>query len=233
MAKPSFMAGLLYLMFWGVCNAQEYSSIPQSSCINPEAITASDFGKCDSMHANIESCTRPTASAMRRACFCRQEVLNGIIEYYHDSPIFSIANICCSCQSEMRFCLGMNNQDIWLDFLDEWHTKCDSEITYTLTTPILSSYTPIDINACNSAWNGCMTESSERAKCQNSTIHDEELQSCFCRTQVLAAAFTCSYFGNVSCHLRPGATSAIRGHSYCPEFPSVVQSLLSVRTLRC
>jgi hypothetical protein len=139
-----------------------------------------------------------------------------------------MAYLCCSCENELRFCSGMSIGDTWLDIIDTWHSKCDTKITFTPTTPVLSTYSHIDFQICNSVWDGCVTESAERVKCQSYTADEGELRSCLCKTKVLAAAFTCSYVGNVSCLMNPGTLSAVRGYSYCANFLSAVQPFVNV-----
>jgi len=122
----------------------------------------------------------------------------------------------------------MSTPETWQELMDVWHSKCDTKITFAPTTPVLSTYSPIDLQMCNSVWDGCVTESAERVRCRTYTANEDGLSSCLCKTKVLAAAFTCSYVGNVSCLMKPGTLSEVRGYSYCPNFLSVIQPLVNV-----
>ena len=226
----TFNIRLLYLAILVVCCAQDITDYPQSFCFDPDARTASGYGKCASLVAEFTGCNK-TATAhgtAGAACLCRQEIVNGIFEYYHHLWVYILANKCYSCENERRFCLGMNNFGFGMDLLDIWHEKCDAKITFEPTTPILTSYSQIDLNICSSVWDGCVTESAGRAKCRSYTTDKSALLSCMCRTQILAAAYTCSYIGNVSCLEIPGALSDVRGYSYCTDFSSIVRPSVNV-----
>ncbi|KAH8695821.1 hypothetical protein GQ44DRAFT_765065 [Phaeosphaeriaceae sp. PMI808] len=132
-----------------------------------------------------------------------------------------------SCENETLFCGGMNSNFDISDIADSWHSVCDSRITFTPTTPALSTYSSIDINACKSAWDGCMSQSAEVSKCRGYTTKEREFQSCLCQPQMLSAAFTCSYYANVSCEFAPGTLSKVNGYAYCSNFMAVVGPLVN------
>lgn len=122
----------------------------------------------------------------------------------------------------------MNSNFDVSDIVDSWHSKCDSDIMFRPTTPVLSTYSSIDLNACKSAWDGCISQSAEASKCSGYTTKESELQSCLCQPPMLSAAFTCSYYANVSCKLAPGTLLEVRGYAYCSNFMAVVGPLVNV-----
>lgn len=201
---PFLWSLLLSFQALPLSSAQSYTPLPQSSCLNPAAITATGYGKCESVVSEFAKCnsTARTEKAAAATCICRQEMLNGIFD----------------CENESRFCGGMNSGPYLFDLADSWHSACNSRITFTPTTPALSTYSSIDIDACSSAWDGCISQSAEASKCLGYTTKESELQSCMCQPQMLSAAFTCNYYANVSCELTPGTLSEVLGYSYCSNF---------------
>ncbi|PVH93135.1 hypothetical protein DM02DRAFT_677047 [Periconia macrospinosa] len=194
--------------------AQDFTAVPQASCLNAAARTATGYGKCESMMSEVMRCDASVSTNKPAAasCFCRQEILNSILE----------------CQNESNFCSGMNNGYLWANTVKYWHEKCDTKISFSPTTPVLSTYSSIDINACSTAWEGCVIQSAEISRCRTLSAQSSQLTSCMCRPALLSAAFTCSYYANVSCTMVPGTLSEVQGYEYCTGFMGVVGPLANL-----
>ncbi|KAF2473724.1 uncharacterized protein BDR25DRAFT_352228 [Lindgomyces ingoldianus] len=204
---------------------QYYSSttrFPQTSCLNPVAQTASDYGKCSSLVSEFARriVYLPTGNAERNL---RVHSSESSLQKREDMRL-----TIHRCENESNFCNGMNNGDTWNDLADSWHSACDSRITFSPTTPALSTYSSIDILACSTAWDGCISQSAEVVKCRTFSTQESQLTSCMCRPAVLSAAFTCSYYANVSCQLVPATLSNVAGYEYCSGFMDVVGVLANV-----
>jgi hypothetical protein len=113
------------------------------------------------------------------------------------------------------------------------HSICDSSITFTPTTPAVSTITaPVDSRCGDPFESACHQASDGVQNCQFSfsgtaSSSIEAKINCLCQSTLLSEAFTCEYVGNVTCSDKPVATSSLYGYGLCSNFPAFFQSMLT------
>jgi hypothetical protein len=122
-----------------------------------------------------------------------------------------------SCENEMRQC-GLNYafDSSAQQVLQNWHQDCDSFITFTPTTPPLTSLTAtFNQQICTALESSCLSFDVEYSSCTDSYTAFTDLKSCICRPPMLSLVSECRYDGNISCKLTTAALSNIRLYSEC------------------
>lgn len=122
-----------------------------------------------------------------------------------------------SCENEMRQC----GQNYAFDssaqaVLADWHSDCDTFITFSPTTPPLTSLTAtFNQQICTALASSCLSFDVESSSCSDSYTAFTDLKSCICRPSMLSLASECRYDGNISCKSTTAALSNIVLFSQC------------------
>ncbi|KAE8141903.1 hypothetical protein BDV38DRAFT_278687 [Aspergillus pseudotamarii] len=149
---------------------------PASSCLTPVTFTG-----CDVLSSKISECSNlpPSATPVEyAACFCTQEVFNAIND----------------CESESRVCARSPNDDHYFDDLrTQWLKTCGPKITFTLTTPILSTYasgTYSDSSCTSTAISACQSVQFLTSQCSSSYSGTTAsgYYSCVCQEDAVSQA---------------------------------------------
>ena len=126
-----------------------------------------------------------------------------------------------SCENEMRQC----GQNYAFDssaqaVLANWHSDCNAFITFSPTTPPLTSLTAtFNQQICTALASSCQSFDVEYSSCSNSYTAFTDLKSCICRPSMLSLASECRYDGNISCKSTTAALSNILLYSQCQVCP--------------
>ena len=118
-----------------------------------------------------------------------------------------------SCESELRLCYLNDQFDYYASgLLSDWHGWCSGYITFTPTTPVLSTPTttvPIPgTNAfCEDYTTSCAVWSAAESACfdLDPSATASSFLSCACSTELLSLASVCLYDVSVSCFGRSSA----------------------------
>jgi hypothetical protein len=126
-----------------------------------------------------------------------------------------------SCENEMRQC----GQNYAFDssaqaVLANWHSDCDAFITFSPTTPPLTSLTStFNLQICTALASSCLSFDVEESSCSDSYTAFTDLKSCICRPSMLSLASECRYDGNISCKSTTAALSNIVLFRQCQVCP--------------
>lgn len=125
-----------------------------------------------------------------------------------------------SCDNEARLCLESPSLDFYYQLeAANWHSACDTFISFSVTTPVISSLTStLDQGACEQVWGLCESGLSSKTNCASTATASIDLLSCMCQPAVTSLYSACLWGGNVSCYGVPGNTDGIIGRSFCLEF---------------
>jgi hypothetical protein len=128
-----------------------------------------------------------------------------------------------SCENEARLCLQSPVLDsTYQDEVEIWHSACDSFISFSVTTPAISSMPEsLDYGVCGQIYLACESGSVGRVSCASSATATTNLLSCLCQPRMTSLFSSCDFDANVSCYGLPGNTDGIPGHAFCSEFQSV------------
>jgi hypothetical protein len=131
-----------------------------------------------------------------------------------------------SCESELRLCLDSDDGDGSLQTaIDEWHSACDLEITFSPTTPVVTSLTATyNQDFCNAAGSACASEADLISQCSLSYTNLGQFSSCYCQPELLSLQYTCLYQLNTSCFGEPAALTDIPAYNFCNNAASVLGS---------
>jgi len=130
-----------------------------------------------------------------------------------------------SCESEIRLCLDSDDGDGSLQTaIDEWHSACDGEITFSPTTPVVTSLTATyNEDFCRAAGSACASEADLVTQCSLSYI-GAQFSSCYCQPELLSLQYSCDYQLNTSCFGEPAALTNIPAYNFCDNAASVLGS---------
>ena len=123
-----------------------------------------------------------------------------------------------SCESELHLCLDSDDNDGSLQTaIDEWHSACDKEITFSPTTPVVTSLTATyNQDFCNAAGSACASGLDLTSQCSLSyTSLGAQFSSCICQPELLSLQYTCLYQLNASCLGEPAALTNIPAYNFC------------------
>src|SRR5271154_2009429 len=115
----------------------------QYSCLSNGQNVASDLPSCDIVKNTYTRCNNLNGDALNN-CICTQNLLSSIFESVSISPCARCGMIDgeSSCESEYRQCLDSYEEDNEAQqVLANWHSECDTFISFTPTTPVLSTPT--------------------------------------------------------------------------------------------
>ena len=132
-----------------------------------------------------------------------------------------------SCESELHLCLDSDDDDGSLQTaIAEWHSACDIEITFSLTTPVVTSLTATyNDDFCSAAGSACASEADLISQCSLShTTLGAQFSSCYCQPELLSLQYTCEYLLNTSCFGEPAALTDIPAYNFCDNAASVLGS---------
>jgi hypothetical protein len=132
----------------------------------------------------------------------------------------SIAERNNSCQSEFRICVQGYEYDSEFEgpqgLYALWHSACDGAISYTPTTPPITSLSATaGVDACLTAESNCAALGLSTESCTSSYSLSAELQHCFCQPAVLDLASRCEIDGSVSCLLKTPVSTNLWSYKQC------------------
>ena len=125
----------------------------------------------------------------------------------------------------MRLCYGNGDLDeLMQSELAIWNSGCDSILTYSPTTPALSSVaTTYDVQYCTTAASACQAGLDAIQSCSiNYLGQPQPYSSCNCQPSLLSAEYTCGFLGNVSCEQIPGTLTNLAQYNLCTNFMQVL-----------
>ena len=101
-----------------------------------------------------------------------------------------------------------------------WHQACDSLVSFSATTPPISSLsvTVGDLQACGEIYTPCVSAGSGRVICMSSATATLALLTCLCEPTLTSLYSVCAIGMNVSCDGVPGNTNDIIGHTFCAQW---------------
>jgi hypothetical protein len=147
-----------FLLFAAPIIAQSTAScdpknpLDPACCVQGNGITA--FPNCHYVNDTIYKCASLSVSkgAPFVSCFCNQALLNSFYGYAYPTRILSSNKPNLPLMSEQRLCLGTPIEDVQVrSETDLWHSACDREITFTPTTPPISSIAAtFNVDICHS-----------------------------------------------------------------------------------
>lgn len=144
-------------------------------------------------------------------------------------PQRSIAERNNSCQSELRICVEGYTYDSEFEgpqgLYGLWHSACDGEISYTPTTPPITSISiTAGSDACLSAISNCVAFSSFTDSCTSTYSLSAELRHCFCQPAILDLASRCEVDGSVSCEFKTPVSTNLWSYQQCGGGGAVSQT---------
>jgi hypothetical protein len=138
------------------------------------------------------------------------------------------------CENEQRLCYGNGDLDNQAqDLASAWHSGCDGHISFTPTTPAISSITVTNDAAkvCTTFAAQCASASAAIGRCKTDYSSSSAQSSCFCAPQLQAMEYSCAYLGNVTCLKTSATLSNLPAYGYCSNFQEVIGELVNVSTL--
>jgi hypothetical protein len=148
-----------------------------------------------------------------------------------------------SCESEYRLCAEGYEFDSnftgTAGLYALWHSACDNVITYSPTTPVLTSLSlTFDPLNCLSAQSYCQDFGVLTDDCSATITGSIELQSCMCQASVLDLASRCEIDGSVSCLFKTPTLTNLYSYQNCagsvtgaPATVTVASSRVTVTSL--
>jgi hypothetical protein len=130
-----------------------------------------------------------------------------------------------SCENEERLCLGTDDGSLQTA-IDGWHSACDGEITFSPTTPVVTSLTATyNQDFCNTAGSACASGLDLTSQCSLSyTSLGAQFSSCICQPELLSLQYTCLYQVNTSCFGEPATLTNLPAYKLCDNAASVLGS---------
>lgn len=111
----------------------------------------------------------------------------------------------------------------WQSAVASWHSFCDSAITFTPTTPLVSmpttTWTP---QGCLDVNNACESAKASVDACSPYISDVTRFSSCTCQPNILTLDYSCFYRGNISCYGNAATLSNMFDYSWCDNFQSVI-----------
>ena len=125
-----------------------------------------------------------------------------------------------SCENEANLCLKSPELDYLFELdVENWHSACDSTVTFSVTTPLISSLSQtVNAEACDQIYSNCISGGMIKSSCASTATATIDLLSCMCQPTLTYLYSACLFNANVSCYGVPGNTAGIIGHSFCSEF---------------
>src|SRR5271155_5625301 len=125
-----------------------------------------------------------------------------------------------SCESEFRLCAGGYEFDSEFQgpngYFGLWHSACDGFITYTPTTPAITTLSvTFDQANCLSAESYCGAFGSSTDSCASVYSISVELESCWCQATILDLVSRCEVDGSISCLLETPTTTNLWSYKNC------------------
>lgn len=169
------------------------------------------LGACSSMVSTLSQCDVATGQSAQLDCFCNQDVFN----------------LFYGCENEANLCLESPALDYFYELeVQSWHSACDSLVTFSVTTPLVSSLSQtVNLEACGQIYQYCISGDMGRSSCASTATATINLLSCMCQPSMTYLYSACLFNANVSCYGVPGNTAGIIGHSFCSQFQTATESL--------
>lgn len=203
------------------------STLDAASCNPGSPLTT--FSACNWLDNQISYCAGPQVAtgAPFVSCYCNQKVFNAIYEFVFPARHGPFADSeLSSCESEYRLCLGNNDFDgEEQELLSIWNSACDNVVTFTPTTPALSTLTATyDDQYCTTAYSACEAAAADQQACSASYLGKDvqKFSSCFCAPPILSEGYTCGFLGNVSCRQVPATLTNLPEYPFCDNFMQVL-----------
>lgn len=163
------------------------------------------------------------------ACVIRHysTTITGKKIHCHTHSVTTMVLMACRCESEYRLCFDDDSQDLPIENqLEIWHSICDSRLTFSLTTPVVSNIiTSFHPNFCNTAVSACDSGILSQSECSETYAGHgsaSAFSSCLCQPKLLSLAYTCNVLGNISCQLTPGAVTNMPQYKLCTNLLEVL-----------
>lgn len=134
-----------------------------------------------------------------------------------------------SCQSETALCLGVEDTINSFELaVADWHSSCDTYLSASLTTPVLSALSSTRVGLadpayCDAVQSTCLIEHQIGARCStqhpgffSESVALQGFSSCFCQPSIIPIASVCEYDGNVTCLRTSAALSNMYAWKMCP-----------------
>jgi hypothetical protein len=136
------------------------------------------------------------------------------------NPTRSIAEQNNSCESEFRICVQGYEYDSEFEgpqgLFALWHSACDGVISYTPTTPPITSLSVTGgVDACLTAESNCVAFGSFTDSCTSTYSLSVELRHCFCQPAILDLASRCEVDGSVSCQFKTPVSTNLWSYKQC------------------
>jgi hypothetical protein len=198
-------------------------TLAQYTCLSSGHVVTSDLPSCDYLNNTYTLCNNFTGDDLDN-CVCTQQLLSSIFELVC-SALFTFETRqltrICSCESEYRLCLDSYEEDNAMqEVLANWHSGCDEFITFTPTTPVLSTPTfTIGNPTCSIIASVCTFAGSITRACKETYTASSQiasLSSCICQPSLLSSASVCEYDGNITCNNFPATLASIDLWNLCP-----------------
>ncbi|KAN0110870.1 hypothetical protein V8E51_007257 [Hyaloscypha variabilis] len=211
------MSPLLILLHL-LLNSFGQLSLAQYTCLSSGHVVTTDLPSCDYLNNTYSSCNNVIGDDLNN-CVCTQQLLSSIFD----------------CESEYRICLDSHEEDNAMQqVLANWHSGCDKFITFSPTTPVLSTPTfTIGNPACSAIESICTFGGSITRACKESftaSIQIASLSSCLCQSSLLSAASVCEYDGNITCNNFPATLADIDLWILCPAQVAALSTLSPTTT---
>lgn len=115
----------------------------------------------------------------------------------HVSCAREVLTISRSCKAAMRECLLTYNFDSDMDkLISAWHRGCDSHLSSSLTTPLLTPLSTVyNVDDCSSAADACVQRSYGAASCKSAYTGATESLNCLCQPTQVSLASRCKIDG--------------------------------------
>lgn len=212
---------LLSLSIFVGFRAQAQSFVPDVSLCAPGSIVTS-FSSCIYLENTLNQCNNLATTQEIVKCYCTQALLSSIYEWAQSLHQYCMNSLLMlhRCQNEWRLCSDTLAWDSEAEYLAaQWHVGCDKRISFTPTTPAISSLSvTLDPQICSSVFSSCDLFSLESSRCRESHTATSDILTCECQPKIVSLASVCEFDGNTSCLSIPAYTSKIYGHSICSKY---------------
>jgi len=228
-----FLASLAGLP-WATYSQATTTLFDPASCVPDSKITA--FPNCNLAYDARSRCSTAEATGGDSAyipCACNQAVFNAVIGYVRAFSVVQywrgsqdLTGVLNRCENEERACFGGTTLDpLFQSIVGSWHSICDSHISFSPTTPSLSTVTPpasLDINFCTEVVSACQKADASMTACSMSNPNPVDHSSCLCQPGLIHLAYTCEVLAKTSCLHSPAAITDLELYTLCSQLPAVL-----------
>ncbi|KIW24691.1 uncharacterized protein PV07_10392 [Cladophialophora immunda] len=193
---------LLHALAWLVQHTSAQQSISQQLSSIQSLCPSISFTGCSYLlnQDNICNALPATATSQLITCYCTQDVFDSFTD----------------CESEIRECGRTDDEDSYYEALKTaWLSACSPYLSFTATTPILSTYTPYPGQLyCNSVNSACARWEISTKSCDTNYPTPAQSTSCACQASILSLASACQ-IGGALCVGTPVTSSTLWSNIVC------------------